>query len=106
MPLYDVFVLDEQLKWLDGSNVQFNNWKYGERPNITEPFMAGLNVIGEWEIINNRRLFDAFRQRSIVVCKIENGKATPMSFQLVLPFINCTSIFLHKYFLFRLKLQK
>jgi len=67
--------------------VQFSNWKYGERPNITEPFVAGLNMIGEWEIITNQRLFNAFRQQSIVVCKIENGKATPMSFQLVLPFI-------------------
>lgn len=79
--------LDEQLKWLDGSNVQFSNWKYGERPNITEHFMAGLNMIGEWEIITNQHRFNVFRQRSIVVCKIEKGKATPMSFQLVLPFI-------------------
>ncbi|XP_043107956.1 lymphocyte antigen 75 isoform X2 [Puntigrus tetrazona] len=63
---------DEQLKWLDGSNVQFSNWKYGLRPNITESFMVGLNLIGEWEIITNQRLFNAFKQRSIVVCKIEN----------------------------------
>ncbi|KAK7127939.1 hypothetical protein R3I93_020500 [Phoxinus phoxinus] len=63
---------DEQLKWLDGSYVQFSNWKSGERPNITESFMAGLNVIGEWEEISNQRLFNAFKQRSIVVCKIEN----------------------------------
>ncbi|ROI84218.1 Lymphocyte antigen 75 [Anabarilius grahami] len=62
---------DEQLKWLDGSNVQFSNWKYGTRPNITERFMAGLNVIGEWEIITNQQRFNVFRQRSIVVCKIE-----------------------------------
>lgn len=85
--LYDVFVLDEMLKWLDGSNVQFSNWKYGRRPNITERFMAGLNVIGQWEMITNPYRFNVFKQRSIVVCKIEKGNATPMSFQLVLPFI-------------------
>uniref|UniRef100_A0A672L2A6 Lymphocyte antigen 75-like n=1 Tax=Sinocyclocheilus grahami TaxID=75366 RepID=A0A672L2A6_SINGR len=65
---------DEQLKWLDGSNVQFSNWKYGLRPNLTESFIVGLNLIGEWEMITNQRLFNAFKQRSIVVCKIENGK--------------------------------
>uniref|UniRef100_A0A671PKU3 Lymphocyte antigen 75-like n=1 Tax=Sinocyclocheilus anshuiensis TaxID=1608454 RepID=A0A671PKU3_9TELE len=70
--LYDVFALDEQLKWLDGSNVQFSNWKYGLRPNLTESFIVGLNLIGEWEMITNQRLFNAFKQRSIVVCKIEN----------------------------------
>ncbi|XP_051528122.1 lymphocyte antigen 75 isoform X2 [Myxocyprinus asiaticus] len=64
---------DEQLKWLDGSNVQYSNWKYGGRPNITEPFMVGLNLIGEWEVITNQRHFTAVKQRSIVVCKIENG---------------------------------
>ncbi|KTG47312.1 hypothetical protein cypCar_00030790, partial [Cyprinus carpio] len=64
--------LDEQLKWLDGSNVQFSNWKYGLRPNITESFMVGLNLIGEWEMITNQRFFNTFKQRSIVVCKIEN----------------------------------
>uniref|UniRef100_A0A673JY01 Lymphocyte antigen 75 n=1 Tax=Sinocyclocheilus rhinocerous TaxID=307959 RepID=A0A673JY01_9TELE len=63
---------DEQLKWLDGSNVQFSNWKYGLRPNLTESFIVGLNLIGEWEMITNQRLFNAFKQRSIVVCKIEN----------------------------------
>uniref|UniRef100_A0A672SJR1 Lymphocyte antigen 75 n=1 Tax=Sinocyclocheilus grahami TaxID=75366 RepID=A0A672SJR1_SINGR len=71
---------DEQLKWLDGSNVQFSNWKSGQRPNITEPFMVGLNLNGEWEIITNQRFFNTFRQQSIVVCKNENGKAAPMSF--------------------------
>uniref|UniRef100_A0A672SJI7 Lymphocyte antigen 75 n=1 Tax=Sinocyclocheilus grahami TaxID=75366 RepID=A0A672SJI7_SINGR len=63
---------DEQLKWLDGSNVQFSNWKSGQRPNITEPFMVGLNLNGEWEIITNQRFFNTFRQQSIVVCKNEN----------------------------------
>ncbi|KAI2659377.1 Lymphocyte antigen 75 [Labeo rohita] len=64
--------LDEQLKWLDGSNVQFSNWKYGQRPNVTEPFMVGLNINGEWEIITNPRYFKTIKQRSIVMCKIEN----------------------------------
>ncbi|RXN10749.1 lymphocyte antigen 75-like protein [Labeo rohita] len=63
---------DEQLKWLDGSNVQFSNWKYGQRPNVTEPFMVGLNINGEWEIITNPRYFKTIKQRSIVMCKIEN----------------------------------
>ncbi|XP_051531593.1 lymphocyte antigen 75-like isoform X3 [Myxocyprinus asiaticus] len=62
---------DEQLKWLDGSNVQYSKWKYGGRPNITEPFMVGLNLNGEWEVITNPRLFTAVKQQSIVVCKIE-----------------------------------
>ncbi|XP_026076751.1 lymphocyte antigen 75-like isoform X1 [Carassius auratus] len=64
---------DEQLKWLDGTNVQFSNWKNGQRPNITEPFMVGLNLFGEWQMITNQWYFKSFRQRSIVVCKSEKG---------------------------------
>lgn len=62
---------DEQLKWLDGTYVQFSNWKYGERPNMTNSFIAGLNLNGEWETISKQHL-DVFKQQSIVVCKIEN----------------------------------
>ncbi len=93
--LYDVFALDEQLKWLDGSNVQFSNWKYGLRPNITESFMVGLNLIGEWEMITHQHVFDTFKQRSIVVCKIENGKATPMTFSLFCLLYKCFYLALH-----------
>ncbi|XP_056590497.1 LOW QUALITY PROTEIN: lymphocyte antigen 75 [Triplophysa dalaica] len=62
---------DEQLKWLDGTNVQYSRWKSGERPNITQPFMVGLNLNGEWVPVTNSNLFMALKQHCIVVCKIE-----------------------------------
>ncbi|TRY88118.1 hypothetical protein DNTS_031498 [Danionella cerebrum] len=69
-------ISDDQPKWLDGTNVQFSNWRNGDRPNITDPFMVGLSWNGEWEILTKPRLFDTFRQQSIVVCKIENEPKT------------------------------
>uniref|UniRef100_A0AAY5E854 Lymphocyte antigen 75 n=1 Tax=Electrophorus electricus TaxID=8005 RepID=A0AAY5E854_ELEEL len=60
-----------QMKWYDDTNVQYSNWKSG-RPNVTEPFMAGLSLSGEWDLIQDERVFAQFKQRTIVVCKIEN----------------------------------
>ncbi|XP_072516907.1 lymphocyte antigen 75 [Salminus brasiliensis] len=60
-----------QLKWYDDTNVQYSNWKKG-RPNVTEPFMAGLNLNGEWDLIQSTSFFSPFKQSAIVVCKIEN----------------------------------
>ncbi|KAJ3594101.1 hypothetical protein NHX12_006433 [Muraenolepis orangiensis] len=62
---------DNQMKWYEGSNVQFSNWRYG-RPDVAEDFMAGLNKDGVWELITNEHYFSPFRQRSIVACKLEN----------------------------------
>uniref|UniRef100_A0A4W4G221 Lymphocyte antigen 75 n=1 Tax=Electrophorus electricus TaxID=8005 RepID=A0A4W4G221_ELEEL len=64
-----------QMKWYDDTNVQYSNWKSG-RPNVTEPFMAGLSLSGEWDLIQDERVFAQFKQRTIVVCKIENGKTS------------------------------
>ncbi|XP_076880757.1 LOW QUALITY PROTEIN: lymphocyte antigen 75 [Brachyhypopomus gauderio] len=61
---------DNQLKWFDKTNVQYSNWKSG-RPNATMPFMAGLNLDGEWDLIQDERFFAPFKQRAVVVCKIE-----------------------------------
>ncbi|XP_053369706.1 lymphocyte antigen 75 [Clarias gariepinus] len=62
---------DGKLKWYDDTYVQYSNWK-GGRPTATEPFMAGLSLSGEWYLYENESFFKPFKQRSIVVCKIEN----------------------------------
>ncbi|KAI4900585.1 hypothetical protein NFI96_017269 [Prochilodus magdalenae] len=60
----------DQLKWYDDTNVQYSNWKNG-RLNVTMPFMAGLDLNGKWELIQRVSIFPPFKQRAIVVCKIE-----------------------------------
>lgn len=61
------------MQWYDDTFVQYSNWKDG-RPNITMPFMAGLDLNGDWIMLQDKNLFAPFKQRAIVVCKIETGK--------------------------------
>ncbi|XP_053490898.1 lymphocyte antigen 75 [Ictalurus furcatus] len=61
-----------KLKWYDDTYVQYSNWKSG-RPTATEHFMAGLSLSGEWYLFEQESLFKHFKQRTIVVCKIENN---------------------------------
>ncbi|XP_058256916.1 lymphocyte antigen 75 isoform X1 [Hemibagrus wyckioides] len=62
---------DGKLKWYDDTYIQYSNWRKG-RPTATEPFMAGLSLTGEWYLFEQGMLFKHFKQRAIVVCKIEN----------------------------------
>ncbi|KAI5101821.1 lymphocyte antigen 75, partial [Silurus meridionalis] len=62
---------DEKLKWYDDTYVQYSNWKRG-RPTASENFMAGLSLSGEWYLFEQEQLFKQFKQRTIVICKIEN----------------------------------
>uniref|UniRef100_A0A8B9HIP5 Lymphocyte antigen 75 n=1 Tax=Astyanax mexicanus TaxID=7994 RepID=A0A8B9HIP5_ASTMX len=66
-----------QLKWYDDTNVQYSNWKNG-RPDVPPLFMAGLNMNGEWDLIDS--YFSSFKQNAIVVCKIERGKTSMFGF--------------------------
>uniref|UniRef100_A0A8C9U264 Lymphocyte antigen 75 n=1 Tax=Scleropages formosus TaxID=113540 RepID=A0A8C9U264_SCLFO len=60
-----------RMKWYDGTNVQYSNWRDG-RPSVTKSFMAGLGLDGVWEIFADENFFSPFQQRSIVACKIDN----------------------------------
>ncbi|XP_077374853.1 lymphocyte antigen 75 isoform X2 [Festucalex cinctus] len=60
-----------QLKWYDGTNVQYSNWRNG-RPEVDDDFMAGLNLQGKWDLVTKSELFAEFRQRAIVTCKLDN----------------------------------
>lgn len=61
---------DNQTKWFDGTNVQYNNWKYG-RMSVDRPFLAAVNTYGSWFYITNSNYFPDFKQRMIVVCKLD-----------------------------------
>ncbi|KAJ8352230.1 hypothetical protein SKAU_G00237060 [Synaphobranchus kaupii] len=59
-----------QLKWYDGTNVQYSNWNEG-RPNVTEKFMAGLTSSGSWQLFTSKHSFVRIKQISVVACKID-----------------------------------
>ncbi|XP_061743336.1 lymphocyte antigen 75 [Nerophis ophidion] len=59
------------MQWYDGTKVQYSNWRSG-RPEVQSPFMAGLSLQGKWILVTNQMLFQEFRQRSMVTCKLDH----------------------------------
>lgn len=65
---------DKQMKWYDGTYVQYSNWQHG-RPTVNDTFMAGLSLSGKWILISDKKSFPDFKQMAIVTCKLDNGRS-------------------------------
>ncbi|KAI1898277.1 hypothetical protein AGOR_G00070670 [Albula goreensis] len=68
----------DHLKWYDGTYVQYSNWDDG-RPNVTDEFMAGLSLFGSWHLHSNKDIFRRFKQKTVIVCKIDSDSKEEFS---------------------------